>query len=1324
MPTVSETSTANLQHLISLAPHSLFGREKEIASVENLLHREDVRLITLTGVGGSGKTSLARFIAANRSDDFPDGVFFVELAPVFNPEIVTASIAQTLDVKETGEISLIEALQNFLRERRILLVLDNFEQVLSAAPFLEEMIFPTRRLKILVTSRVALRLNIENELLIPPLAVPPLDLTATEIVSRENYPSVQMFVQRARNLNSNFVLNEENALDIAQICTRLDGLPLAIELAAARTKLLMPSAILERLENSLQFLTSRNKSLPARQQTMRDTIAWSFDLLGENERELFKKLAVFSGNFTVESAEYICGDDNKTGNEILDSLESMVAGNLLRQIDENGENHLLMLETIRQFAAELLAIDIETEIKIKRRHAEYFLTYGKKLERKVMGAEQAKVINRMEAERHNFRAAMEFWKTANSENNLKIISALTPLWTFRGYLGEGIKRLSDALEKNSGSESAARVKALTSLGQLIWVKGDYVRASEICEQSLALARKINYPMMSALSLFFIGMSHWYRHDDEKKSIACLTESLDLYRKLRFDSGIVFTTVVLAAICQTKNNLVQAKVFLDESIKAGERSENNLARSIALVNYGRLKFAEGDYAQAKDLCQESLRLREEISDLWGIVQCLEPLTAIAVIEGAPQHAAKMLGAIDVLLESLGAQPPLIFRADHEPSAAAVRNALDQETFARLFAEGRKLSIKESVALALEKPFDFFQDQNPVESEKNNSDSSTSEINSLKSLYSSNSTAVSVAKPHRRNLFWLAAIFLTVIFASVFWYFLNQKNKTGVPILSADFVSEKLSTNGKVFHTIISSDGKNVFYTNESAGHLSVWLRQIESGNNVEIIPPSEDIYAGLAISPDGNFLYFARRPRDFEGQADIYRISSFGGVPTKIISETQGWMNVSPDGEKISFVRCYNRADENCSLWTADSTNGKNEKKITSRPTPFRISANKFSPDGKTIAFAAGQSRNGANDFTLMEVNLENGSERSLSDEKFFNIKALNWLPNENGLLFTALKIPDQNYRIWHISGTSGKAFPLTKDSETYSDLSLDKNANLLVSTKIKEDFRLRLIEKDSPSAEKILANAENASFAPDGKIVFASQMSGNRQIWIINADGSGQKQLTNDDGFNTKPVVSPDNASVFFTSNRTGEVQIWKMNTDGSNQIQITKTNGGFPLSVSPDGKRLFYHHGKDRTLWQISLEDGNERMVYDKPQPRFAVSPDGLQFAFEEKQGGEKSIVLLSTADAHIIRVFGLADAKSTIADFLFMPDGKSLAYILTVGENGNNILRLQNPDQPTPTKIADLGNAEISDTSGFAVSPDGKYFTLTQGDWLHDAVLLKGLK
>lgn len=695
-----------IQYSVAPVARSLFGRADEIAAIQNLLLDEKVRLITLTGVGGSGKTSLARFIAAGHLTNFPDGVFFIELAPVFNPDFVAASIIRTLDIKESAGNSINQSLQNFLRGRQILLVLDNFEQVASAAPMVDELIRHAPHLKILVTSRVALRVSSENELIIPPLAVPPTNLSNENFVNPKNFPSVQMFVERAQKVKPNFILTAENAAVVAAICADLDGLPLAIELAAARIKLLTPSAILERLENRLQILTSRMSDLPARHRTMRAAIAWSFDLLGDVEQKLFRRLAVFAGGLTVAAAEAICGADDKKSAEILDGLESLIDNNLLRQTEENeSEPRLFMLETIREYAAERLVENAAEENEMRRRHAEFFLAYAKKAERDLMGAKQVEILNRMEFERDNFRAAMDWWRKNDGENELKLTAALTPFWNFRGSLSEGIERLFDVIERNPNAAPAARAKSLTSLGMLVWISSDYEKAIEVCEKSLSVLERINYPIIKAQTLFVLGMSHWYRFGNAEKSIAFLNESLNLYREVKFDTGVVFTTVVLAAIYQTNDDLTKAAQLLDESMSAAQRSKNNLARSIALVNFGRLKFAEGDYIQAKELCQESLRLREELADRWGLVQCLEPLTAIAVIEGNPQHAAKMLGAIDVLLETLGAQPPLIFQADHEPSAAAVRHALDKETFDRLFSEGRKLSIKESVAFALEESNDF-------------------------------------------------------------------------------------------------------------------------------------------------------------------------------------------------------------------------------------------------------------------------------------------------------------------------------------------------------------------------------------------------------------------------------------------------------------------------------------------------------------------------------------------------------------------------------------------------------------------------------------------
>jgi DNA-binding winged helix-turn-helix (wHTH) protein/Tol biopolymer transport system component len=586
---------------------------------------------------------------------------------------------------------------------------------------------------------------------------------------------------------------------------------------------------------------------------------------------------------------------------------------------------------------------------------------------------------------------------------------------------------------------------------------------------------------------------------------------------------------------------------------------------------------------------------------------------------------------------------------------------------------------------------------------------------------------VTKNFQKFFVALAAVSVLLIgtLAIGSWYARSASHTATAPVLSAPFSSEKLSTNGKVHNAVVSPDGKNVVYTNEgSGGKASVWLRQLESTNNVEIIPPSEDFYGGLALSPDGNFLYFARIPNSVKRQLDIYRISIFGGVPQKIVSETQGWMSISLDGEKISFVRCYYREDENCSLWIANALDGKNERKLASRPRPLRIGDNRIAPDGKTVAFAVGQSENAANEFGLVEVDIESGAQRELTAQKFFNIKSLAWLPNQNGLLVTASRIPVKNYRIWQVSTATGDAEPLTKDSETYSALSLDTNASVLVSTHIKRDFRLHLLNtENSSAAPRVLADAASVAFAPNGKIVFSSAMSGSDEIWSINADGSEQRQLTNNAADEFMPVVSPDNSSIFFTSNRSNEAHVWRMNADGSNQVQITKTEGGYPLFVSTDGKWLYYHSGRQRTLWRVST-GGEEQLVLNKRKSRFAISPDGLQVAFLEKQDEENILAVISLADERIIKTFKFADGRANLLDLKWSQDGENLAYILADGEFKNNTLWFQPLAKETPQRIADLGDELIFEMSGFALSPDGKSFAVVQGGWKHDAVLLKGLR
>jgi Tol biopolymer transport system component/DNA-binding winged helix-turn-helix (wHTH) protein len=566
---------------------------------------------------------------------------------------------------------------------------------------------------------------------------------------------------------------------------------------------------------------------------------------------------------------------------------------------------------------------------------------------------------------------------------------------------------------------------------------------------------------------------------------------------------------------------------------------------------------------------------------------------------------------------------------------------------------------------------------------------------------------------------------LIAAAIFgaWYLKNKSFGAQAPVLAATFASEKISTNGKVLHARISPDGKNVIYVNGKGGDKeSVWLRELESGNNVEIIPPSDDIYAGLTFSADGNVLYFARYPRLTNDGGGIYRVSIFGGIPQKIINETEGWTSISPDNKLISFVRCPRRDDEFCSLWVADAADGKNERKLITRPRPLRIGDNRFAPDGKTIAFAVGQSENSGNDFGLSEVDLESGRERELTSEKFFNIKNLAWLPDKSGWLVTASRIPNLNVRIWQISARTGEAAALTKDSESYGILSLDRDATKIISTQIKQSFHLRQCQTAEPTVCKVLADASSASIAPDNKIYFSSNMSGGGEIWSIAPDGANLRQLTNTRMDLLVPVVSPDNNSVFFGSNRTGAVQIWRMNTDGSNHTQITREVGGYPLSVSPDGEWVYYLHGINRMLWRASTKGGIEELVLSKPKAFFAISPDGKQAAFYETEGDQSALVIASLADGQIVKTFNLAEKKTRLLSAVWMPDGKSLLYVSSNPYYEKNILWRQSLDEEKPHQLASLGDEEMR--GGLSLSADGKTFTIVQGKWMHDAVVLKGLQ
>lgn len=591
------------------------------------------------------------------------------------------------------------------------------------------------------------------------------------------------------------------------------------------------------------------------------------------------------------------------------------------------------------------------------------------------------------------------------------------------------------------------------------------------------------------------------------------------------------------------------------------------------------------------------------------------------------------------------------------------------------------------------------------------------NSPEKSLTSVSPAFAETKQPTKLLFSIVAAGLFLLCAlSAVWRWQTRKisvdSTNSVPILSAPFHSEKLTNVGGIGFASISPDGRFAAYADQTNGKHSVWLKKLETSESVQIVPPSENRYIGITFAHDGQMIYFVREALDDRSQTAAYRVSVAGGVPEKILDQLEGWISLSPDDRQISFVRCKYEEADFCSLLVADA-DGKNERKLVTRSMPFRISDNQFSPDGKSIAFAAGQSLNGAGDFRLLRFNLTDNTESEISPQNFFEIKSLCWLPNGNELLLAARETLDGKLNIWRLPIAEGKAQKLSKDAGNYFNLSLDNYAARMIGLQVSNNFRLYLLSNDAP---KDVTAAREVTFAPDGKIVYTTD---DGDIWSMNREGGEQRQLTNSPFKDFSPRVSPDNRFIFFTSTRSGANQVWRMKIDGSDQTQLTSAEGGYPRFVSLDGKWIYYLSGIHQTLWKIAADGGEEIQVEEKRLFSPAFSPDGnlLAYYFRD-QDKQVKIAVMSLADKKILKTFLLLNGKTSVSEIVWSNDSRALNYI--TGGSSNSLWH-QSLDESAPRLIADLGNQEIN---SLALSPSDKTFAFVRGEWLSDAVLIDGLK
>jgi predicted ATPase/transcriptional regulator with XRE-family HTH domain len=685
---------------------SFIGREQILAQVSAFLVRDGLRLVTLTGPPGVGKTRLAIEVATGSLAHFEHGVFFVALGPVNDPALVVSAIAQALGVKEAGGKVLSERLYIHLKEKQVLLVLDNFEHVMAAAPSIQGLLASCARLSVLATSREALHLLGEQQFPVPPLESPSF-ARPQSLESLSRNPSVALFVERARLVRPAFALTEENAETVAAFCAQLDGLPLAIEIAAARIKVLSGSTTLSSLGSRLNLPISSSRPQGGHQ-TLRTTIDWSYNLLDAAEQRLFARLGVFTGGCTLAAVEAVC---NARGDLLLETsggVESLLDKSLLGQEERwDQEPRFYMLETIREYALEILAARSKEAPTIRRNHAEYYLALAEAAESELRGAQQTVWLNRLEREHDNLRTALRWAQDNDASAGLRLVVALWRFWWLRGFLSEGRGWLKSMLSLDAVEANITwRAKALRGAGWLAYAQGDYAPARTLFEQGLALFEKLNDRLGIANSLDNLGAVA-FTLDDDISASSLYEKSLQIRKAVGDPHAVATSLNNLGLATISRGDYVPARTLLEESLAIYRQLGDGYGIATSLNNLALAATVEGNYSLSRPLLEESLTIRTGMRDKYAIAYSLAGFAALYGRQAGEDEdparrvrATRLLGATDALLELIGARLENVYLREYYLVLASSHAHLTAEDFAAAWEEGRTMSLEQAVAYALE------------------------------------------------------------------------------------------------------------------------------------------------------------------------------------------------------------------------------------------------------------------------------------------------------------------------------------------------------------------------------------------------------------------------------------------------------------------------------------------------------------------------------------------------------------------------------------------------------------------------------------------------